>query len=101
MRIRTHPGEVLREEFMNPWQISANKLSSYLHVPLSRITEIVKEKRGVTADTATRLAKFFGTSPEFWINLQTQHELSKIQAEKSAEISKIPNCKSVGACPNG
>lgn len=86
---------------MIPWQISANKLSGYLHVPLSRITEIVKEKRGITADTATRLAKFFGNSPEFWINLQTQHDLSKIQVEKTAEINKIPSCKTVATCPNG
>ena len=101
MRIKTHPGEVLREEFMVPWQISANKLSGYLRVPLSRITEIVREQRGVTADTATRLAKFFGTSAEFWLNLQAQHDLSKIQAEKEAELDTIPSCESVSACTNG
>lgn len=98
MRIKTHPGEILREEFMQPWNISANKLSGFLRVPLSRITEIVNEKRSVTADTAIRLAKFFGTSPEFWLNLQTQHDLSKAQAKHFAELNSIPSCESVGAC---
>ncbi|MBL3582640.1 HigA family addiction module antitoxin [Oleidesulfovibrio alaskensis] len=98
MRIKTHPGEVLREEFMVPMKLSASKLSGYLGVPLSRITEIVNEKRGVTVDTAVRLAKFFGTSSEFWINLQTQHDLSKVRSEKQPEIQRIPTCKEVSAC---
>ncbi|GFM37716.1 HigA family addiction module antitoxin [Desulfovibrio psychrotolerans] len=98
MRIKTHPGEVLREEFMVPFKLSASKLSGYLGVPLSRITEIVNEKRGVTADTAVRLAKFFGNSSEFWINLQVQHDLSKVNSEKQPEIKRIPNCHEVAAC---
>ena len=95
MRIKTHPGKVLHEEFMQPWSISANKLSGFLRVPLSRITEIVNEKRSVTADTAIRLAKFFGTSPEFWLNLQTQHSLSKALAKNLAEIDSIPSYESL------
>ncbi|GFM34189.1 HigA family addiction module antitoxin [Desulfovibrio subterraneus] len=98
MRIKTHPGEVLREEFMVPFKLSASRLSGYLGVPLSRITEIVNEKRGVSADTAVRLAKFFGNSSEFWINLQVQHDLSKVNSEKQTEIKRIPNCHEVAAC---
>lgn len=97
MRIKTHPGEVLREEFMIPYKLSANRLSGYLGVPLSRITEIAAEKRGITADTAVRLSKFFGTTPEFWTNLQMQHDLSKVQNEISPEIGRIPRCKEVTA----
>lgn len=95
MRVKTHPGEVLREEFMHPLQLSSSKLSGYLGVPLSRVTEIVNEKRGVTADTAVRLAKFFGNSAEFWINLQAQHDLSKVEKDKGAEIRRIPSCEDV------
>jgi addiction module HigA family antidote len=98
MRIKTHPGKVLREEFMVPHKLSASKLSGYLGVPLSRITEIAAEKRGITADTAVRLAKFFGTTPEFWTNLQTQHDLSKVQNTKTPEIGRIPRCQEVAAC---
>lgn len=76
MRIRTHPGEVLREEFMAPLGISANGLAIALRVPATRIGEIVREQRGITADTALRLARYFGTSPEFWLNLQQAHDLS-------------------------
>ncbi|SKA81801.1 HigA family addiction module antitoxin [Desulfobaculum bizertense] len=97
-RITTHPGEILKEEFMVPYELSASKLSGYLGVPLSRITEIVREKRGVSADTAIRLAKFFGTTPEFWTNLQARHDFSKIQAEKKTELQRIPTCQEVGAC---
>ncbi|WP_051176913.1 HigA family addiction module antitoxin [Halodesulfovibrio aestuarii] len=100
MRIKTHPGEVLREEFMTQWQITATKLSGYLNVPLSCITELLEEKRDVTADIAVRLGKFFETSPEFWINLQTQHDISKVQKEKAAEIDKIPTCELVATCSN-
>lgn len=78
---------------MKPLGLSASKLSGFLGVPLSRITEIVNEKRGVTADTAVRLAKFFGTSSEFWLNLQSRHDISKVRNEKAIEIQRIPTCK--------
>jgi antitoxin HigA-1 len=70
-----HPGEVLREEFMIPLGISINALARDLHVPVSRMSKIVNEERGITADTAMRLARYFGTSVEFWMNLQSRYEL--------------------------
>ena len=89
MRIRTHPGEILREEFMHPMDLSANALAMALHVPVTRISEIVKERRSVTADTAARLARYFGTTARFWLNLQAAYDLSKVEAEKAKELSKI------------
>jgi len=70
-----HPGEMLREEFMKPMGISINALALELHVPVTRISEIVNERRGVTADTALRLARHFGMSADFWMNLQKDYEL--------------------------
>jgi len=70
-----HPGEVLPEEFLKPMGLSQNKLALNIGVPARRINEIVLEKRKVTADTALRLARFFGTSSEFWIGLQSQYDL--------------------------
>lgn len=88
MRIRTHPGEVLREEFMAPLELSANGLAMALRVPATRIGEIVREKRGVTADTALRLARYFGTSPEFWLNLQQAYDLSLAQQTVGDSIAR-------------
>ena len=76
-RVRTHPGEVLREEFLSPLGMSAHRLAEAIDVPADRISEIVRENRSVTADTALRLAKHFDTTPEFWLNLQMAHDLSK------------------------
>jgi addiction module HigA family antidote len=70
-----HPGEMLREEFMKPLGISINGLALELHVPVTRISEIVNERRGITADTALRLARHFGTSADFWMNVQKDYEL--------------------------
>lgn len=70
-----HPGEILREEFMVPLEISINRLARDLHAPPNRISEIVNERRGISADTALRLARYFGNSPQFWINLQTAYDL--------------------------
>ena len=70
-----HPGEVLLEEFLKPMGLSQNRLALNIGVPPRRINEIVLEKRRITADTALRLARFFGTSPEFWLGLQAQHDL--------------------------
>ncbi|GFK95235.1 putative HTH-type transcriptional regulator YbaQ [Fundidesulfovibrio magnetotacticus] len=86
MRIRTHPGEVLREEFMKPLELSANALALALRVPVTRVNDIARERRGVSADTALRLARYFGTTPEFWLNLQQAHDLSKVEREMGAEI---------------
>ena len=88
-----HPGEILREEFMKPMGISQNALAMAIHVPTTRIGEIVHERRGVTADTALRLAKYFETTSEFWMNLQTNYDLGITLKEKKDEISMI---KAVG-----
>src|SRR5437870_13904015 len=76
-RIQTHPGEVLREKFMRPLGLSANALALALRVPATRIGDILRPERprAVSADTALRLARYFGTSPEFWVNLQAAHDL--------------------------
>lgn len=89
-RIRTHPGEVLREEFMAPLGLSANALALALRVPATRIGAIVRgdRPRAVTADTALRLARYFGTTPEFWLNLQTAYDLSMTVAEAGALIER-------------
>jgi len=67
---RVHPGEILREEFLRPLGISAYELAKRLHVPAPRVNDIVLERRGVSADTAVRLSRFFGTTEQFWLNLQ-------------------------------
>ncbi|MGL5113809.1 MAG: HigA family addiction module antitoxin [Beijerinckiaceae bacterium] len=81
IRIRTHPGEVLREEFMLPLDLSARSLAQALGVPANRISELARERRDISADTALRLARYFGTTPQFWINLQVAHDLSKAEAK--------------------
>jgi addiction module HigA family antidote len=82
-RIRTHPGEVLLEEFMKPLGLSANALARDLHVPPNRITAIVATTapRAITPDTALRLARYFRTTAQFWINLQSAHDLSLAEAQ--------------------
>ena len=79
-----HPGEVLLEEFLKPMGISQNRLALNIGVPARRINEIVLGKRSITADTALRLAKFFGTSAEFWLGLQAQYDLD-VTAEALGE----------------
>ena len=74
-----HPGEVLQKEFLKPMGLSQNKLAIALHVPARRINEIVLGKRGITADTALRLARYFGMSPQFWLGLQMDYELDVAQ----------------------
>jgi addiction module HigA family antidote len=70
-----HPGEILREDFLKPLRLSVNQLALELHVPATRIGEIVHERRRITADTALRLARYFNTNPEFWLNLQNFYDL--------------------------
>ncbi|MBV8829412.1 MAG: HigA family addiction module antidote protein [Acidobacteriaceae bacterium] len=85
------PGEILQEEFMEPHGLSANALAVALHVPPNRIHAIVKGLRTITADTALRLAQFFGNSPEFWLNLQQNYELELAKREKLSEIqAQVP-----------
>lgn len=76
-----HPGEILREEFLAPLGMSANALSMALRVPAPRVNDIVRERRAITPDTALRLARYFDTTPEFWLNLQTTYDLK--QAEQA------------------
>ena len=87
-RVTVHPGEVLGEEFLKPLGLSVNALALALRVPATRIGAIVKGERAVTADTALRLARFFGTSPEFWLNLQALHDLTKARRETGAAIER-------------
>jgi antitoxin HigA-1 len=87
-RVTTHPGEVLGEEFLGPLGMSVNALAMALRVPATRIGAIVKGERSVTADTALRLARFFGTSPEFWMNLQAMHDLTKARMETGGAIER-------------
>ena len=84
-----HPGEILREEFLRPLGITAYQLARNLHVPVPRINDILLEKRGVSADTALRLARFFGTSEQFWMNLQTTYELRAARAKIKPALAKI------------
>lgn len=85
-RITTHPGEVLREEFMIPLGLSANALALDLHVPANRISALANGTRAVTADTALRLSRYFGTTPGFWLNLQSAYDLSLAQAENGNRV---------------
>ncbi|MGO9230274.1 MAG: HigA family addiction module antitoxin [Bryobacteraceae bacterium] len=83
-----HPGEMLREEFMKPLGISINGLALELHVPVTRVSEIVNQRRGITADTALRLARYFGTSADFWMNIQKDYELILTQQKSLRTIEK-------------
>ncbi len=83
-----HPGEILLEEFMKPMDLSINRLAREIMVPPGRISEIVNGKRGITADTALRLGKYFGVSPETWIGLQSDYELRIVRATTWPKISK-------------
>ena len=84
-RTTTHPGEVLLEEFLKPLGISQSDLSRHLGVPIQRINELVRGKRGVTPETAWLLAKSLGTTPEFWMNLQVQYDLTSIEPPKGVK----------------
>ncbi len=83
-----HPGEMLREDFMVPLGLSANALAMALRVPSTRISEIVNERRGITADTALRLGRYFRMTPEFWMNLQSHYDLESARDTTEAEIRK-------------
>lgn len=83
-----HPGEVLREDYLVPMELSANALAKALHVPTPRINDIVLERRGITADTALRLARYFGGDAHSWMNLQSTYELRLAEIENSRQINK-------------
>ena len=82
-----HPGETLREDFLKPLGLTANRLAIELQVPVTRVNDIIRGKRAVTADTALRLARYFGTTPQFWMNFQTNYDLELAQDERGSEIA--------------
>lgn len=86
-----HPGEILLEEFMKPLALSANKLGLDLRVPANRMLEITTGKRAVTVDTALRLARYFGNSAEFWINLQARYDLERASDQIAERIEREVN----------
>lgn len=81
------PGETLLEDFLKPLNLSVNRLALELRVPVTRMSEIVHGRRSITADTALRLARYFGTSPQFWINLQANYDLEVAQDAAGSEIA--------------
>jgi addiction module HigA family antidote len=83
-----HPGEILREEFMKPLALSMNKLALDLRVPVTRIAEIVHERRGITAGTAMRLARYFKNTPVFWMNLQVRYDLEIAEDEQAEKVER-------------
>ena len=83
-----HPGEVLREEFLIPLNMSAHALALELKVPATRINDIVRERRAISPDTALRLARYFGNTPQFWMNLQTSYDLKFAEREIGPKIAK-------------
>lgn len=85
-----HPGEVLKEEFLEPLGITAYRLSKDTFIPQTRISEILKGKRRVTADSALRFAKYFGTSAKFWLGLQDDYDLEEEGINKKSELDEIP-----------
>ena len=82
-----HPGETLREDFLKPLGLTPNRLAIELRVPVTRISDMVRSRRAITADTALRLARYFGTTPQFWMNLQANYDLELAQDARGAEIS--------------
>jgi addiction module HigA family antidote len=84
-----HPGEILREEFLSPMNISAYRLAVELHVSPPTINDIVREKRGITPEMATRLSKYFGTSEQFWLNLQDAFAVHQVKKKYSKELKAI------------
>ena len=84
-----HPGEMLREEFLEPLGLSAGKVAKACGVPRTRIERIMREELGISGDTAVRLGRFFGTSPEFWMNLQARYEVRVAEREAADELARI------------
>ena len=87
--VLTHPGQLLRSEFLEPHRLTANALANALHVPANRITAILKGQRAISADTALRLGRFFGTTAEFWLNLQKDHELRLARAGMEEKLAAV------------
>jgi addiction module HigA family antidote len=95
--LAVHPGEMLREEFLAPLQMSAYRLAREIRVSQTRIGEILREERGISAETAMRLGRFFGMTPQFWLNLQNNWDLQNQPARIAKEIAKIKPLKKARA----
>ncbi|MGB8012366.1 MAG: HigA family addiction module antitoxin [Terriglobales bacterium] len=89
-RLATHPGQILLADFLEPMRLTQADLARALHIPLNRVNELVRGKRGVTPESALLLAEYFKNSPEFWMNLQTAHDLSRARQEIRKNIRKRP-----------
>jgi addiction module HigA family antidote len=89
----THPGEMLLEEFLNPMGITQRELAIAIHVPYQRVNELVNKRRGVTPSTALRLARYFGTSPDFWMNLQLRWDLYRAREAEGKYLRSIKKIK--------
>jgi antitoxin HigA-1 len=87
MRVKTSPGEILKEEFMLPLGLSGNALARHLGIPANRVNDIVRGRREVSADTALRLARYFGTTAQFWLNAQSAWALSLVEAKSGRRIA--------------
>jgi antitoxin HigA-1 len=85
----THPGEMLVEEFLRPMHITQRELADAIHVPYQRVNELVNQKRGITPSTALRLARFFGVSADFWLNLQIRWDLHRTQLAEQDDLAEI------------
>ena len=90
-----HPGEILLEEFLKPMEITAYRLSKSIGIPQTRTSQIIKGKRGITADTALRLSKYFGTSPKFWLGLQDDYDLEEQTNKLQNELNEIQTLNSI------
>jgi addiction module HigA family antidote len=90
----THPGEMLLEEFLKPLSMTQRDLADGIHVPYQRVNELINGRRGLTPSTALRLAKFFGNSPAFWMNLQLRWDLYQAQRSEASELGKIRRVRS-------
>jgi addiction module HigA family antidote len=96
-----HPGEVLREEFLLPMGMSAHALAMAIQVPAPRVNDVVRERRAVTVDTALRLAKYFGTSAEFWMGLQTDFDMATARASMADVLARIVSREGTGEVAHG
>jgi antitoxin HigA-1 len=92
-----HPGEILREDVLEPLNLSVNQLAKALGVDTARLNEIARGRRGITADTALRLSRYLGTSPEFWLNLQTRYDLNVARQQKAKAIERAVKPRSAAA----
>jgi len=91
-----YPGEILEEEFLKPMDITAYRLAKETHLPATRISEILRNKRKITADTAIRFSKFFGNSPDFWLGIQIEYDLREELFKHKKEIDKIKRFQKAG-----